>query len=77
MPLVSTVFDHDLRVRYGECDPQNIVFNANYFLYFDVAFTELWREAIGPWEEMVERRDQVLTTLRSLAAFMESIFFIR
>ena len=26
---------------------------------------------------MVERRDQVLTTLRSLAAFMESIFFIR
>ena len=52
---VSTVFDHELRVRYGECDPQNIVFNANYFLYFDVAFTELWREAIGPWEEMVER----------------------
>lgn len=52
---MSTVFDHELRVRYGECDPQNIVFNANYFLYFDVAFTELWREAIGPWEEMVER----------------------
>lgn len=52
---MSTVFDHELRVRYGECDPQNIVFNANYFLYFDVAFTELWREAIGPWEGMVER----------------------
>src|SRR3989442_1042605 len=37
-------------------DPQGIVFNANYLLYFDVAFTELWREAIGPWQEMVERR---------------------
>lgn len=52
---MSAAFDHELRVRYGECDPQNIVFNANYFLYFDVAFTELWRAAIGPWGEMVER----------------------
>ena len=48
-------FLHELRVRYGECDPQGIVFNANYLLYFDVAFTELWREAVGPWQEMVER----------------------
>jgi acyl-CoA thioester hydrolase len=48
-------FVHRLRVRYGECDPQGIVFNANYLLYFDVAFTELWREAVGPWQEMVER----------------------
>ena len=48
-------FVHELRVRYGECDPQGIVFNANYLLYFDVAFTELGREAVGPWLEMVER----------------------
>jgi len=46
---------HHLRVRYGECDPQGIVFNANYLLYFDVAFTELWRAAVGPWLEMTER----------------------
>jgi len=52
---VSAPFVHELRVRYGECDPQGIVFNANYLLYFDVAFTELWREAVGPWQEMVER----------------------
>ena len=48
-------FRHRLRVRYGECDPQGIVFNANYLLYFDVAFTELWREGIGPWQEMTGR----------------------
>src|SRR6201999_1534798 len=48
-------FVHRLRVRYGECDPHGIVFNANYLLYFDVVFTELWREAVGPWQEMVER----------------------
>jgi acyl-CoA thioester hydrolase len=48
-------FVHELRVRYGECDPQGIVFNANYLLYFDVAFTELWRVAVGPWQEMVAK----------------------
>jgi acyl-CoA thioester hydrolase len=52
---MSSAFVHRLRVRYGECDPQGIVFNANYLLYLDVAFTELWREAVGPWQEMVER----------------------
>jgi len=46
---------HELRVRYGECDPQGIVFNANYLMYFDVAFTELWRAGVGAWLEMVDR----------------------
>jgi acyl-CoA thioester hydrolase len=48
-------YSHTLRVRYAECDPQGIVFNANYLLYFDVAFTELWRDAVGPWDELHER----------------------
>ena len=37
---------HPLRVRWAECDAQGIVFNVNYFLYFDVAMTE-WLRAIG------------------------------
>src|SRR5665809_175256 len=49
---MSRAFIHRLRVRYGECDPQGVVFNANYFMYFDVALTELWREALGPYGEM-------------------------
>jgi acyl-CoA thioester hydrolase len=48
-------FLHPLRVRYAECDPQQIVFNANYFAYFDVAMTELWRVAIGHYGLMMER----------------------
>jgi acyl-CoA thioester hydrolase len=48
-------FVHRLRVRYGECDAQGLVFNANYLLYYDVAVTELWREAVMPWQAMVER----------------------
>jgi acyl-CoA thioester hydrolase len=44
---VPRVFRHRLRVRYGECDPQGVVFNANYLAYFDVILTEFWREAVG------------------------------
>jgi acyl-CoA thioester hydrolase len=31
------------RVRYGECDPQNIVFNARWGDYIDIACTEYLR----------------------------------
>lgn len=48
-------FRHRLRVRYGECDAQGIVFNANYLAYVDVALTELWREAFGSYGAMVAR----------------------
>ena len=45
---------HRIRVRYGECDPQGVVFNAHYFAYFDIALTELWREALGGYTAMME-----------------------
>jgi acyl-CoA thioester hydrolase len=45
-------FVHHLRVRYNECDAQGHVFNANYFLYFDITLTELWREALGSYEAL-------------------------
>ncbi len=39
-------FFHTLRVRWAEVDRQDVVFNGNYFLYFDVTIAEYWR-AIG------------------------------
>jgi acyl-CoA thioester hydrolase len=39
-------FCHTLRVRWAEVDKQGIVYNVNYFLYFDIAITEYYR-AIG------------------------------
>lgn len=51
---MSRTFTHRIRVRYAECDPQGVVFNANYYAYYDLLMTELWREAIGPYEAMVE-----------------------
>jgi acyl-CoA thioester hydrolase len=50
----GTIFTHTLRVRYSECDPQGVVFNANYVAYFDVIITELWRAALGSYQTMLE-----------------------
>ena len=50
---MGRTFTHRFRVRWGECDPQNIVFNAHYVAYFDMAITELWREALGGYTSMV------------------------
>ena len=46
---------HRVRVRYGECDPQGIVFNAHYLAYSDIAITELFREALGSWSAITDR----------------------
>jgi acyl-CoA thioester hydrolase len=47
-------FEHTLRVRFGEADPQGIVFNAHYVAWFDVALTELFRAALGSWGAIVQ-----------------------
>ncbi len=49
---VAPSFSHEFRVRYSECDAQGCVFNAQYLAYFDLAITELWREAFGGYEWM-------------------------
>jgi acyl-CoA thioester hydrolase len=49
---VPDPFRHRLRVRFNECDGQGVVFYANYLVYFDIAMTELWREAVQPYSEM-------------------------
>lgn len=38
-------FSYPLRVRYSEIDAQNVVFNAHYLTYYDVAITEYLRAA--------------------------------
>jgi len=43
MDRADFAFFHPLRVRWAEVDMQKVVFNGNYMLYFDVAFTEYWR----------------------------------
>jgi acyl-CoA thioester hydrolase len=41
-------FRHVVRVRYGECDMQKVVFNANYLAYLDDAVDTWFREVFAP-----------------------------
>ena len=43
MPKEDFRFHHTLRVRWGECDAQGIVFNAQYLNYIEVAQAEYYR----------------------------------
>jgi acyl-CoA thioester hydrolase len=45
-------FRYYLRVRYGECDAQKVVFNARYADYVDLAATEFLR-ALGFGESVI------------------------
>lgn len=44
-----------IRVRYNECDAQNVVFNARYADYADLASTEFLRAALGGYQELVKQ----------------------
>jgi acyl-CoA thioester hydrolase len=45
-------FRYYLRVRYGECDAQKVVFNARYGDYVDLATSEFFR-ALGYGNELI------------------------
>ena len=71
-------FVHRLRVRFHECDPQGVVFNAHYFAYFDVALTEMWREAFGSYRKVVAEGTDVVVveagaTFRAAARFDDEL----
>jgi acyl-CoA thioester hydrolase len=71
-------FVYRLRVRYAECDPQGVVFNAHYLAFADHALTELWRELFGGYAVMVERGFDVVVAevhmrFRASARFDEEL----
>lgn len=44
-----------LRVRYAECDAQQVVFNARYADYADLAATEFMRAIVGGYQELLSQ----------------------
>ncbi len=42
-----------LRVRYGECDAQHVVFNARYGDYADIAMNEFLRALVGGYDKLL------------------------
>jgi len=50
---MSSRFRYYLRVRYGECDAQKVVFNSRYAEYVDIATSEFLR-ALGFGQAFIE-----------------------
>ena len=70
-------FTWTIRIRYHECDPQGIVFNAHYFAFFDMTMTELLRAAFpeGGYGAMVEGLGVDIVVAEATARFHESARF--
>ncbi len=76
--MAELPFVHRLRVRYSECDPQGVVFNAQYLAFADHALTELWRELFGGYMEMLDEGVDVVVAeatirFRASARFDEEL----
>ncbi|MDA0769124.1 MAG: thioesterase family protein [Chloroflexi bacterium] len=62
MPKVDFRFHYTLRVRWGECDAQGIVFNAQYLNYIEVAHAEYYRNlGVLLYDEESRKRFDVAT----------------
>jgi acyl-CoA thioester hydrolase len=72
---LSATHVHPLRVRFAECDPQGIVFNARYLEYFDVAITEFWRDTVGPYDEATEANQVELVVAEAGIRYLSSLRF--
>lgn len=49
-----TSHEIEIRVRYKETDGQGFVHHSNYFVFFEMGRTELFRAAGGDYREMEE-----------------------
>ena len=63
---MAAPFRHRLRVRWGECDEQGVVYFVNYAEYVDLALTELWRERVRPYGEMMASGTDLMVAEMSL-----------
>ncbi len=72
----SSPFTLLLRVRYGECDAQHVVFNARYGDYADIAMNEFLRAVVGGYDKLLTagidtQVVRLVTDFRSPARFDE------
>ena len=73
--MAGEAFVHTHRVRYHECDAQGIVFNANWFTFFDVTLTEWFRDAFGSYSALMEEHGVDVVLAETTARFKGSARF--
>jgi acyl-CoA thioester hydrolase len=59
IPGPAVAFTHEVAIRYGECDRQGVVFNANYLAYVDDAMDHWMRSHsdqawVSTWDVMLK-----------------------
>jgi acyl-CoA thioester hydrolase len=59
-------FHNSIRVRYQECDMQGVVYFARYPEYYDISLTEMFREALGSYQAMVDAGTDIVVAEQSL-----------
>jgi acyl-CoA thioester hydrolase len=72
---MNRALSYPMRVRFAECDPQGIVFNSRYLEYFDVAMTEIWREALGPYDQATAEAGVDLVVAEAGVRYRDSLRF--
>ena len=70
MPKQDLNFKFTLRVRWGECDAQGIVFNAQYMNFFEVAQAEYFRNLGIRLYDAEFRERFALATVKATFEFM-------
>ena len=70
---MAAPFVHTHRVRYHECDAQGIVFNANWFTFFDVTLTEWFRAAFGSYSALTQEHGVDVVLAETTARFRGSV----
>jgi acyl-CoA thioester hydrolase len=68
-------FRHRLRVRWSECDLQGVVFYPQYLAYLDHTVTELWREGVGPYMQIVQEHGVEMVVAEAGMRYRDSARF--
>ncbi len=63
---------HPVRVRWAEADAHRVVFNPQYFVYFDVAYTEYMRSIDVPFPDGLAELGVDMLAVNATANFRAS-----
>jgi acyl-CoA thioester hydrolase len=68
------VFMHSVRVPYAHVDQMGFVYYANYFVYFEMARSEMLREAGLPYTEL-EKRGVMLPVVEAHCEYRQAAHY--
>lgn len=66
--MIPMEFKHTIRVPYAHTDQMSFVYYANYLVYFEMARSEMLREAGTPYGDL-EKRGVVLPVVEAHAVY--------